>query len=53
MTNTIGFAQWIGDKLTKDSWFSYDSKLGKWYVHTKGHLTTLELYKLYLIEKFK
>lgn len=46
----INFAKWIGQKQEADSWFKYNAKADKWYIHTVGHITTKALYRLYLKE---
>jgi len=51
--NAVGFAKWIGERMSIDSWFKYDAKLNKWYIHTKGDLTTDQLYNMYMNEKNK
>lgn len=48
VVSSIAFAKWIGEQMNKDSWFEYDARFGKWYWHTKGHLTTEELYEVWL-----
>jgi hypothetical protein len=48
VSGSVAFAKWIGEKMCRDNWFRYDDKVGKWYVYLKGHLTTEELYELYL-----
>ena len=42
------FAEWIGEKRCNDDWFRYDETLKTWYIHMKGHVTTSELWDLYL-----
>jgi hypothetical protein len=42
------FVEWLGNKMANDSWFWYDNKHKKWFWHTKGHLTTNEVYQEYL-----
>ena len=44
VSGSVAFAKWIGERMIADSWFRYGTQGGKWYVHTKGHLTTEELY---------
>ena len=48
VSSSVGFAKWIGENMCRDNWFKYDNKVGRWYVYLKGHLTTEELYELYL-----
>lgn len=48
VSGSVAFAKWIGERMNKNSWFKYDARFGKWYVHMKGHLTTEELYGLWL-----
>lgn len=45
---SVAFAKWIGEKRSKDDWFRYDDKIGKWYVYLKGHLSTEELFEMWL-----
>jgi len=47
---SIEFGKWIGEKQEKDSWFNYDIRTHKWYVYMKGHVTTEELYDIFLSE---
>ena len=49
VSGSVLFANWIAKKMQADSWFRYNH--GRWYVHTKGHLTTEELYELFLNDK--
>ncbi len=51
--NAIAFAEWIGERMNVDKWFKYDAKLNGWYIHTKGNLTTEQLYNMYQNEKHK
>ena len=46
-TYAIKFADWIGQKTINDSWFKYSKTWNKWYLHTKGHLTSKELFEIY------
>lgn len=50
---SIAFAKWIGNKLSTDQWFIFDKRYNKWYVYMKGHITTEELYQLYIEETTK
>ena len=45
---SVAFAKWIGEKRCKDDWFRYDDKVGKWFVYLKGHLSTNELFDMWL-----
>lgn len=44
----VDFAKWIGEKKCNDDWFKYDDKVGKWFVYLKGHLSTNELFEMWL-----
>ncbi len=46
----IDFAQWIGDKLRKDSWFRYEGNFKTWYIHLVGNVTSDQLYQIFLKE---
>ena len=48
VSGSVAFAKWIGERMNKDSWFKYDARFGTWYWHMKGHLTTEELYEVFV-----
>ena len=48
---SVAFAKWIGERMNKYSWFRYDARFGTWYWHMKGHLTTEELYEVFVATK--
>lgn len=45
-----GFAEWLTNKMSNDSWFRYSNKTKTWFIHTQGHFTNDELIELYLKE---
>lgn len=48
VSGSVAFAKWIGERMSVDSWFKYDARFGTWYWHMKGHLTTEELYEVFV-----
>lgn len=50
-TIAIEFAEWIGQRQIRDSWFTYNRTWNKWYWHMKGHLTSKELFEQFKQEK--
>ena len=48
VSGSVAFAKWIGERMNVDSWFKYDARFGTWYWHMKGHLTTEELYDVFV-----
>lgn len=48
----IKFGQYIADKQSTVSWFTYDSRTGKWFYYLVGHLTTEELFNKFLEESY-
>lgn len=48
VSGSVAFAKWIGERMNVDSWFRYDARFGIWYWHMKGHLTTKELYEVFV-----
>jgi len=50
VNNSVAFGDWIGNKLSMDSWFRYEHRTRRWYLYLHGHLTTEQLYEIYLKE---
>lgn len=43
----ILFAQWIAEKMAKDSWFNYNPMTKTWFIHMKNRVTTEQLYDIW------